>query len=428
MRRTFLFSMLAAAILTSFGNATAQSPANTANAVGPEVYDCVKEFGTADWTILLADLKTTNPENYKRFYSDPAMREDQVKNLRELFALGCQAVKDGRLSDPIIGGELANTRNEIVAVEFGKIAGKASGKGALESVGADRVDAFYKVPGNEAKFDNFLKVKLALLERSDDLRRNATLSDEEKDQARQVFAKISLLDADSKLPTVKLEPGFQSRVGLLIKLQQTQFLARLVSEAISASVKASDAEIAEYIRQHPEFSPAEKRAKAEGFLARAKAGEDFAKLADENSDDPGNISEDGKKNGGLYTDVPMGKMVPVFETAALALEPGQVSAVLTESDYGYHIIKLEKRSGTSAGGDLKYDVRHILISTGVTDPADPSGREMPVNEYVRNLLESEKEGVVMARIVKDNPIVIAAVPPPPAMPVRQGPVTKKPVN
>lgn len=420
--------MLAAAILTSFGNATAQSPANTANAAGPEVYDCVKEFGTADWKILLADLKTTNPENYKRFYSDPAMREDQVKNLRELFALGCQAVKDGRLSDPIIGGELANTRNEIVAVEFGKIAGKASGKGALESVGADRVDAFYKVPGNEAKFDNFLKVKLALLERSDDLRRNATLSDEEKDQARQVFAKISLLDADSKLPTVKLEPGFQSRVGLLIKLQQTQFLARLVSEAISASVKASDAEIAEYIRQHPEFSPAEKRAKAEGILARARAGEDFAKLADENSDDPGNISEDGKKNGGLYTDVPMGKMVPVFEAAALALEPGQVSAVLTESDYGYHIIKLEKRSGTAAGGDLKYDVRHILISTGVTDPADPSGREMPVNEYVRNLLESEKEGVVMARIVKDNPIVIAAVPPPPAMPVRQGPVTKKPVN
>lgn len=417
-----------AAIWLSVGSVSAQSPASTANAADPAVYVCVKEFGTADWTVLLADLKATNPENYKRFYADPDMREDQVKNLRELFALGCQAVKDGRLNDPIISGELANTRNEIVAVEFGKIAGKASGKGALESVGADRVEAFYKVPGNEAKFDDFLKVKLALLERGGALGRNAKLSDEEKEEARQVFAKISLLNADSKLPTAKLDPAFDGRVGLRVKLQQTQFLARLVSEAIAASVKASDSEIAEYIRQHPEISPAEKRAKAEGILARARAGEDFAKLADENSDDPGNISEDGKKNGGLYTDVPAGKMVPVFETAALALQPGQVSPVLTESEYGYHIIKLEKRSGTVAGGDLKYDVRHILISTGVTDPADPSGREMPVNGYVRNLLESEKEAGVMARIVKDNPVEIGAVPPPPPMPVRPRPAAKKPGN
>ncbi len=98
--------------------------------------------------------------------SDPELRSNQVNDLRELFALGCQAVKDGRLNDPVISGELVSIRNEIVAVEYEKLANKAPGKDALESVSGERVDGFYKVPGNEAKFNEFLKLKLELLAQS----------------------------------------------------------------------------------------------------------------------------------------------------------------------------------------------------------------------------------------------------------------------
>lgn len=429
MRRTLIFSMLAAAAIgLSFGSASAQRSAKGKPVAKPLVYSCIQRFGAADWNLLLAGLKSNKPDSYDRFMSDPELRSNQVKDLRELFALGCQAVKDGRLNDPVISGELVSIRNEIVAVEFEKIANKAPGKAALESVSGERVAGFYKVPGNEAKFNEFLKLKLELFARSGSGKQNLAPTDAEKAEARQVYAKVLLLDGDSNLKATKLEPAFFTRVGLQVKLQQTQFMASLAAEANAAAMTVSDSEVDGYIQQHPELSSAAKRAKAEGILARAKAGEDFAKLADENSDDPGNIAENGKKNGGLYADVSAGTMLPAFEKTALALEPGTVSPVLTETDFGYHIIKLEKRSGTAAAGDLKYDVRHVLISTGVKDPSNPNGVDVPVKEYVRNVLEGEKEAVVMAKIVKDNPVAIADVPVAPATPAKPRPGTRKPGN
>jgi parvulin-like peptidyl-prolyl isomerase len=89
-----------------------------------------------------------------------------------------------------------------------------------------------------------------------------------------------------------------------------------------------------------ELSQAEKDAKhktMEGLLKRARAGEDFAKLAKEYSEDPGS-----KDKGGEYT-FPRGKMMPEFESAAFALKPGEVSDIATTS-YGYHIIKLSEHT------------------------------------------------------------------------------------
>ena len=106
-------------------------------------------------------------------------------------------------------------------------------------------------------------------------------------------------------------------------------------------------------------------------------------------------------------------MIPAFESAALALNPGEVSPVLTETDYGYHIIKLVKKSdikqpdGTSS---QIYDVRQILISTTQKDPANPTSRELPVKEFVRNKLETQKESDIVAKIVAANQIEVAPFP------------------
>lgn len=86
----------------------------------------------------------------------------------------------------------------------------------------------------------------------------------------------------------------------------------------------------------PEDKKAEAKKKAEEILAKAKAGEDFAALAKEHSEDPGS-----KDNGGEYT-FGRGQMVPEFEKTAFELEVGGISG-LVETTFGYHIIKLEEK-------------------------------------------------------------------------------------
>ena len=424
------FLMAVTAITLLFGGANGQGSASSNSAATAPVYECVTRFETQDWKLLTADLKATSPDNFKKLNSDPEFRSKQVESLRELFAYACQAVKNGALNDPLNIGELESIRNEVVAIEFEELINKPLKKELLSSVSNVRVESFYKVPENEARFEDFLNGKLELRRRNG-AAESMKATDEERSLARTTFAKFALLVADSKLRATKLEPGFFTRVGLTIKLQQAQFLAKIAAEKNAAAVAVSDDEVNEYIRNHPEFATETKKAKAQSILARALAGENFAKLADEFSDDPGNVAEDGTKSGGLYRDVPEERMLPAFEKAALALQAGKISPQLTETDFGYHVIKLEKKSGT-AGSDgpdkLAYDVRHILISTGVKDPADPDGREVPPRQFVRTKLENEKEEVLKSKILRENPVVMADIPVPPAAPAKPRPGTRKPGN
>lgn len=88
-----------------------------------------------------------------------------------------------------------------------------------------------------------------------------------------------------------------------------------------------------------ELGEEQKKAKhklAEDVRKRVVAGEDFAKLAKEYSEDPGS-----KDTGGEYT-FARGKMVPEFEAAAFSLGTNQVSDIVT-TQFGYHIIKVNQK-------------------------------------------------------------------------------------
>ncbi len=74
--------------------------------------------------------------------------------------------------------------------------------------------------------------------------------------------------------------------------------------------------------------------KAQGILQRALAGEDFATLAKENSED-GTAS-----NGGQYTMYMDGNTFTEYSSAVATLSVGQIHPTLVESSAGYHIIKL----------------------------------------------------------------------------------------
>lgn len=79
------------------------------------------------------------------------------------------------------------------------------------------------------------------------------------------------------------------------------------------------------------------RSLAEAVRVRANDGEDFVELACTFTMEPG-----GKGRRGDLGFFRRGRMVPQFETAAFALEPGEISRVV-ETPFGYHIIRVEDR-------------------------------------------------------------------------------------
>ena len=121
-----------------------------------------------------------------------------------------------------------------------------------------------------------------------------------------------------------------------------------------------------HISMYPKLTDAHKDeiiARLKKIKADILGGETFESQARIYSDDPGSAS-----NGGLYTNISRGKMVKPFEAAALNLQEGEISDPV-ESDFGYHLIQLVKRSGK------QYDARHILLKAEPNDAEIASAKK-----------------------------------------------------
>ena len=123
------------------------------------------------------------------------------------------------------------------------------------------------------------------------------------------------------------------------------------------------------------------RKRAEALLAQVKGGADFAALAKKESEDEGSKAAGGDL--GLFG---RGRMVPEFETAAFAMQPGQTSD-LVRSQFGFHIIRvIEKKAGETRAldevraqiqeqlaqqqADLQVSQRAEQLQARIKDPGD----------------------------------------------------------
>lgn len=99
------------------------------------------------------------------------------------------------------------------------------------------------------------------------------------------------------------------------------------------------------------------REEAEKVLAQAKAGEDFATLAEQYSTDPS-----GKSTGGDLGEFGYGYMVEPFEDAAFALNEGEISDIV-ETQFGFHIIKVYEKTLVDPipFEDAKGDIEGMLL-------------------------------------------------------------------
>jgi peptidyl-prolyl cis-trans isomerase D len=118
-------------------------------------------------------------------------------------------------------------------------------------------------------------------------------------------------------------------------------------------------------------SPADRakaRSKAESLLAQVrKSPGSFAEIAKKNSDDPGSAAK-----GGDLGEFGRGMMVKPFEDAVFKMKPGQISDVV-ETDFGYHIIKLEAVKAVSFDNmraDVEREVRKQEAQKKFAEMAD----------------------------------------------------------
>ena len=126
----------------------------------------------------------------------------------------------------------------------------------------------------------------------------------------------------------------------------TEVLAKKFLESRAQAVVVTDAALQEFYRQHPDFfvTPStvkvrhivlKSREEAEAVLAEAKTGKDFAKLAEERSEDSGT-----RTNGGDLGWVSRGIMVKPFEDLIFAMKQQQVGGVV-QTHLGFHVVKVE---------------------------------------------------------------------------------------
>lgn len=143
-----------------------------------------------------------------------------------------------------------------------------------------------------------------------------------------------------------------------IRVSDAEIDAFLAKQRASASA-ASELNIAQILVAVPEGAGdavlAERRARAEQALQRVRAGEDFARVAREMSEDS------NREHGGELGLRQVDRLPDLFVNAVQALRPGEVAATLLRSGAGFHVLKLVDRRQPSALTVVQTRVQHILL-------------------------------------------------------------------
>ena len=175
---------------------------------------------------------------------------------------------------------------------------------------------------------------------------------------------IRVMAAQAVATGLDKDPEFQRRMAFL---QQRALHGEMVEKGVVD--KVTDAEVRARYDQEIANTPPVNELHARHILVKTKeeavaiikqldGGADFQKLANEHTSDPS-----GKTNGGDLGWFGPGQMVPEFDKAAFALEVGKYTKEPVQSQFGWHVIKLEDKRTKQppAFDDVKDQAKQAVI-------------------------------------------------------------------
>ena len=351
-----------------------------------------------DMQVIFQEL--VPPQKQQQIASDPEEKKKLVGEIKKLLAVAEVAEQEGY-------GEHADIKTQLSFQQDMDLNNAYRKKNAEAKATDDEVNAYHLAHPKD--FDDFL---------ASNPRFQQQAQGPQRDELKKQFGEFKVI-AD-RARKEGLDRDDATRLQMILDRAQVLAGGYLSDLQKNADKLVSDAEVEQYYTGHtadfdevkvrhilistepkeePENEadakdakdkkPAEKpkaltkdeaRKKAQDVLDRVRKGEDFAKLAKENSDDSGS-----KDKGGEVDFFGHGKMVPEFEKAAFALKPGETTD-LVETQFGYHIIQLEeKRSAANPTTDQKVrqqivdKLKQEKVEARITEITDKSGVVVPDN-------------------------------------------------
>ena len=252
-------------------------------------------------------------------------------------------------------------------------------------------------------FEQMIRTQLLGQMVRDVLSANLFVSDKDvlasyKDQVEQAKIRFVQLPSSSLAGEViaspeEIEAHFdEHRESLRIPERRIVDYLLLDPQALRTEIEISDDELFDYYEANPEEFTREEQVRARHILlqvgsdrtdqqaeeqmlairARLDAGEDFAALATELSDDPGS-----KAQGGDLGFFGRGEMIGEFEEAAFTAQPGEVVGPV-RTNFGFHLIKVEDRreAGRSSFADVQEQIRSRLLGQRAQDLTDSKATEL----------------------------------------------------
>lgn len=182
-------------------------------------------------------------------------------------------------------------------------------------------------------------------------------------------------------------------------LREQILLQRLREREVTARIRLSEDEVTAFLATDPaaqtetalnlahiliavperatQVQLAQLQTKAEDLQRRVAAGENFAQLAKQYSDDANT-----RNDAGAFGMREVSRLPELFVNAVQGLKVGQVAAVV-RSNAGFHIVKLLERESTAQATYTQQRARHILLrSTPQEDTASLVNRMKDIRKQI----------------------------------------------